>query len=247
MVRLSDDFILACVGTTAGDVNVWILSEESDGQISLPVAPVLTFRAHTMGTNCVSAVVIRGDCNGSKCVLISSGGDDQAISLRLISVSLPESSEVKDVSVEVLASSTKKEACASAIKGINTVGDHSAGYRICTSGYDQRMAMWAILIKNHEIDFEIELEFLSSAPIDIKDINTIGVCVVDRESDGKTKEYLVAGGEGLEVLSFDRSVWQAAQALRKCDNLLITCGAGFSADSGLATYESMPEEYREVR
>jgi NAD-dependent SIR2 family protein deacetylase len=39
---------------------------------------------------------------------------------------------------------------------------------------------------------------------------------------------------------------KAAQALKDADYLLILAGAGFSADSGLATYETMPEEYREL-
>ena len=251
MVRLSEDMILACVGTTAGDVDVWVLSEEMGNEIPFPSAPVLTYRAHTMGANCISVVAVGEEyTNNAKRVkvMISSGGDDQAVSLCLLCITIPETDRSKEASVEVLASSTKKEACVSAIKGINIVGDSTNGFRMFTTGYDQRLAMWMILIHSHDSELRIGLDYLSSTPVDIKDINSVASCVVENENenDGKTKEYVIAGGEGLEVLSFDQSIWQAAQALRKCDNLLITCGAGFSADSGLATYESMPKEYREL-
>ena len=46
--------------------------------------------------------------------------------------------------------------------------------------------------------------------------------------------------------SITSSIERAAQALKDADYLLIMAGAGFSADSGLATYETMPEEYREL-
>jgi hypothetical protein len=42
------------------------------------------------------------------------------------------------------------------------------------------------------------------------------------------------------------SIEKAAQALKDADCLLIVAGAGFSADSGLATCETMPEEHREL-
>jgi NAD-dependent SIR2 family protein deacetylase len=52
--------------------------------------------------------------------------------------------------------------------------------------------------------------------------------------------------ESLPSASRSTSVEKAAQALKNADYLLILAGAGFSADSGLATYETMPEEYREL-
>ena len=250
IVRLSDCFILVCVGTTAGDVNLWVLSQGNDGEVHSPQSPILTFQGHTMGANSISAVIVSDEClDGVQRVqvVVSSGGDDQALSLRLFCISLPQSDETKEVSIETLASSIKKEACASAIKGTNIVGDSISGFRIYTTGYDQRLAMWEIFIKTDDLNkYTMGLSLLSSTPIDVKDINTLGGCVAHKESNGTTKEYVVAGGEGLEVLSFERNIWHAALALRNCNKLLITCGAGFSADSGLATYETMPEEYKEL-
>ena len=70
--------------------------------------------------------------------------------------------------------------------------------------------------------------------MDIKDINTLDCCKL-QGLNGEEKEYLVAGGEGLELVSFDTNIWKAARALQRCNYLLITCGAGFSADSGLGS------------
>lgn len=47
-------------------------------------------------------------------------------------------------------------------------------------------------------------------------------------------------------MSHDDSVYtQAAKALQNANYLLILAGAGFSADSGLSTYECMPGSYKE--
>ena len=244
LVKLSDDCLLMATGTTAGDVHVWLFSINSDGKIGIPQEPILTYHAHTMGANCISVSIVQEMCFDHSTrakVLICSGGDDQAVSLFLINITLPQGTQEESTSIQILASLSQKEACASAVKGLFTVGDTSTGFRMFTTGYDQRLAIWAILTQINEQHSTIGLELLSSAPIDVKDINTLG----GYRSD-ESFEHIVAGGEGLEVLSFNINIWQAAQALRKCNKLLITCGAGFSADSGLSTYETMPEEYKEL-
>lgn len=43
-----------------------------------------------------------------------------------------------------------------------------------------------------------------------------------------------------------REISRAAEALRRANYLLVAAGAGFSADSGLSTYETFPEEYRDM-
>ncbi len=251
MTRISKEFVLACVGTTVGEVNLWILSEGMENErSSLPLAPILTLKAHTMGANCLSIVILDEDISDSgkrTRVMISSGGDDQAVSLHLICISLPCSSNHDEVSAEILTSLTRKESCASAIKGIKILGDLFTGFRVFTTGYDQRIAMWSILLELNDLDSPtVNLNFLSSAAIDIKDINALDGCVFqEKGSQENTKEYILVGGEGLELVSFDSPIWQASQALQKCNKLLITCGAGFSADSGLATYETMPEKYKD--
>jgi NAD-dependent SIR2 family protein deacetylase len=236
-------------GTTAGDINVWLLTQNRDGEIESSSGPVVTLKAHTMGTNCVKASIF-GEYSTDNLsvveVLILSGGDDQALSSNLLSVSLLLSPDEAQVKIDSLVSFTKKEACASAIKGICLVGNQSSGFRVYTTGYDQRVAMWSILIDKIDSSYRMTLHLLTSAPVDIKDVNTIAGCTICCQNDMNTKEYIVAGGEGLEILTFDNCIWDTASALKKCDRLLITCGAGFGADSGLATYESMPDEYRSL-
>ncbi len=199
-----------------------------------------------MGANCISArVVSTKTINDLEVVrlLICTGGDDQAISIQLLSLSIPSTPDMSKVSIETLASYKKAEACGSAIKGIDVTGDESTGFRVFTSGYDQRVGIWALHIDPNDL---IRFGVLSSTPMDIKDINTLGCCVEENKEEGTITEHVVAGGEGLEVVSFQRNIWQAAHALRRCNNLLITCGAGFSADSGLATYENMPDIYKDL-
>ena len=85
-------------------------------------------------------------------------------------------------------------------------------------------------------------DFLSSTPIDIFDVNCLDCCEIKSDS-GNSTEMIVAGGDGLELLSLNANSFRAAYSLCRSNYLLITCGAGFSADSGLSTYESMPKDY----
>ena len=246
MLRLSASFFVSIVGTTAGRIDIWLLHEQPDGEIQSQNSPINSYDVHTMGTNCLRASIVSSRINKDQkevIVLICSGGDDQAISLRLISISMPSTFEMDTFSIKTLASYKKSEACGSAIKGIDIVGNVVEGYRIYTSGYDQRMGIWALHIEETDV---IRLTLLSSTPLDIKDINSLSCCTKQNEKDGTITENILAGGEGLEVLSFHLNTWKAAHALKRCNHLLITCGAGFSADSGLATYENMPEKYKDL-
>ena len=246
VLRISESFFVSIVGTTAGRIDIWLLHEQPDGDIKSQNSPIYSYDAHTMGTNCLKASIVSNRINKEQNevkVLICSGGDDQAIAVRLISLSISSSVEMDNLSIDTLASYKKSEACGSAIKGIDIVGNVAEGYRIYTSGYDQRMGIWALHIEETNV---IRLTLLSSTPLDIKDINSLCCCTKQNEQDGSITEHILAGGEGLEVASFHLNTWKAAHALKRCNHLLITCGAGFSADSGLATYENMPEKYKNL-
>ena len=235
MKRISEDHILLCVGNTAGDVAIWLLPGSiAIDPFNLPKTPIYVYRGNQVGTNCIALAFASTDKKCPK-VLIINGGDDQAISCSIVSIDLGIDDHA---SSEICKVVTYKEACASAIKGITIAGDAESGFRVYTAGYDNRLSIWLLNPSQR-------LQFLSSAPIDIKDINTLDCCKL-KDLNGIEKDLLVAGGEGIEILSFDISVWKAAQALKNCNYLLITCGAGFSADSGLSTYENMPDEYREL-
>lgn len=235
------------VGTTAGSIELWMLSQDQNGYVCSKGTPIMTFKAHTMGTNTISVKVMNKECNDymeQVKVIFCSGGDDQALTVGLICASLPRINESDNIKVEVQAISTKKEACASALKGIELVGDHRSGFRVYTTGYDQHLAMFAIFIDDVDNLLKINIDLLSTSPIDVKDINSLCKCIC--ESEDGVKECIIAGGEGIEVFSFDQNIWHAASALRRCNKLLITCGSGFSADSGLATYETMAEDYKDM-
>lgn len=248
MIILSDSNILACVGTTNGDVTLWILHHNRNGEVESSKSPILTFQAHSMGANSIGAMLMNSNTNNDVFqVMISSGGDDQRLSVRLLSILIPFSEVADDVKLTHLAECTIFDACASAIKGVVISGDSDSGYRVYTSGYDQRLAMWDIIVTEYDDNvFTIELDLLSTTPVDVKDINTLRGCVITSGMNDNRLEYLIAGGEGMEVFMFDSSISSAASALKNCNNLLITCGSGLSADSGLATYEVMPEKYKDM-
>ena len=244
MKVLPNGKILLCAGNTAGEVFIWILPDSIDCNLTnLPSSPVHVYQGNQVGTNSL-AVGFNYVSDDNQQVLILSGGDDQAISCSIVDISIG----AEDIISTIRESMTYKEACGSAIKGIAITGDAKSGFRVYTTGYDNRLSIWLLTANGSGTkgaSLSQNLQYLSSAPVEIKDINSLDCCRV-RDSNGAEKDLLVAGGEGLELLSFDLNIWKAAQALKKCNYLLITCGAGFSQDSGLATYDTMPEEYRDL-
>jgi NAD-dependent SIR2 family protein deacetylase len=232
----NQNHILLCVGNTAGDIGIWILPATNINPLNLPGAPLYKYCGNQVGTNCIAFTFITEDKKYPK-ILIVNGGDDQAISCTTVCIDVECN---KRNCLDVCNVITYTEACASAIKGIAIEGDTGSGFRVYTAGYDNRLSVWALNPSQR-------LKYLSSTPIDVKDINTLA-CYPFKSQDrkGDRKVLLVAGGEGMEILSFDRNLFDAALALKKCNYLLITCGAGFSEDSGLSTYENMPDEYREL-
>jgi WD40 repeat protein/NAD-dependent SIR2 family protein deacetylase len=241
MMELSIDWILAAIGNTAGRVVMWLFSKNDLKRNIVPKCPILVYNAHDMGTNCVK-MNFKKSRKDDMCqeVCVVSGGDDQGITMCLLEIR-PQDHSV--TSKELLRT---KEACASAIKGIDLAISGSVPCneaRIYAAGYDQRISVWRI-IESTEYN-NVSLEFLSSCPLDIKDINSMS-SFISFGCGGLKQTYLIAGGEGLELLSIDESLFKAAEALKNANFLLITCGAGFSADSGLSTYELMPDKYQDL-
>lgn len=199
-----------------------------------------------MGTNCVTTLTVEHSNEENmqnKQVLVGSGGDDQAVVLFLLDVTLGSPhGECESPIISLGTSLLLKEASSSALKGINIIGNNLKGYRIYAVGYDQRIAIWNLNISELRRKLPNSVTFLSSTPIDIFDVNCLDCCEIKSDS-GNSTEMIVAGGEGLELLSLNANSFRAAYALCRSNYLLITCGAGFSADSGLSTYESMPKDY----
>jgi len=264
IVRISGEWLVACVGDTSGQVSLWLLPgtiRQTPASTSkpatacgdylsgeLPTSPFFTYTAHQCGTNCISALLEIGSpaehmAGAGSTLLICSGGDDEAISLWSGVLSLVcANDDSHELSVTRSNLIRRNQASSSALKGIKLVGSKVAGYRIYAAGYDQRIALWSIETKSVE---ERGLVFRSSTPVDISDINCLDAMIIHPHKGGKMDQISI-GGEGLEILSSDPSLSEAARALRGANYILITCGAGMSADSGLSTYECMPEEYREI-
>ena len=243
IVRISDELLVACVGDTSGQVSLWSLPGKIPaGDFSK--APFFTFDAHQCGTNCISALLEIGSPEtedepyNNPTLLICSGGDDEAIGVWSGELTLEGQDGGESLVIGQSTFIRRDQASSSALKGIKLVGSTASGYRIYAAGYDQRISLWTIEGTSSD---KRNLVFRSSTPVDVSDINCLDAMTlragVDRVS---------IGGEGTEILSVDSRTSAAAAALQGANYVLITCGAGMSADSGLATYECMPEEYREL-
>lgn len=234
LLRFSDR-ILVCVGTTGGEITIWVVDDMALDGI-LPKAPIFSYRAHQTGVNDISAAAID---NGSD-IVICTVGDDQSLSTCVLR--FPDSSRQPDASLVTIAHLLLITECASAsaLKAVHLVMDSSSFDRIYTTGHDRQLTLWRLNIGTDEIS----VKFVSSSPLGTE--GTCIDCVCRAQEDGSVYEVVAVGGEGVEVQSFNRNALHAAYKLHTANYLLITTGAGFSSDSGLQTYESAPSEYREM-
>ena len=172
------------------------------------------------------------------------GGDDQALTIATMRIDLLITKHVTVHNVgEIEFMIVAKEASSSALKGIKTVVDDEGNCRLYAVGYDQRLSVWTIDTLAMTQKKSTSLKFISSAPIDIFDVNCLDVCKI-KFKNNDCREIIAIGGEGVELISMNPNFFRAAKALHLSNYLLLTCGAGFSADSGLATYEQMAETYQ---
>ncbi len=237
-------FVLAFVGTTGGDIQLWTFrisqlidccgSEDGLRQLGevLPSTASCEFKAHQSGVNDLSASIVVGE---SESVVVCSVGDDQSVSTCHIHF---EESGSDSLLCDGIRLSTTKCASASALKAVELMIDDSTFHRVYTSGHDETITLW-------ELDLaHLSLKYITSAPI-----GTEGSCLACCQynlQNGTTKEMVAVGGIGMELLSLNLTTLTAACVLRKANSLLITAGAGFSADSGLQTYEQAPLSYKEM-
>ncbi|KAL7435650.1 hypothetical protein ACHAXM_004864 [Skeletonema potamos] len=238
-------FVLAFVGTTGGVIQLWTFNidkllcccNESEGGLHklggvLPTTASCEFQAHQSGVNDLSASTVSGECES---VVVCSVGDDQAVSTCLFHFAQLEPGSLSCESIRLC---TTKCASASALKAVELVLDDSTFHRVYTSGHDNRVTLW-------KLEFaRLSLAHVTSAPIGTEG-SCLNCCQYE-QPDGTIREVVAVGGVGTELLSFNLNTLLAASVLRGANVLLVTAGAGFSADSGLQTYEQTPLSYKEM-
>lgn len=248
-LQKKNNSILIITGDTIGQVSIYSMTiptthiDDLSSFVLNDHEPVVTYSAHQMGTNSISILPHDDIDSDDDFLIIASGGDDQALTIALVNIT----------SMKCTMIQTLHEASSSALKSAVLLPD----YTLYTTGYAQQLAKWKIITSDHNL----EVQFLQSSHIDVYDVNTMDICY-------QHDNVLIAvGGEGIELLSSttlfatdntkqktnailqdvdETSITKAASEIMDCDYLLITCGAGLSVDSGLPTYEDMPELYKEM-
>ena len=236
--------IFAFVGNSTGEVHVWYISYKELVNYVSQANPgehnhlfnvssaekVYTYQAHQMGTNAISALV--EETVYKSLVTICTGGDDQALVLCTLHISLlPDSS--LNVKVVSLVKEHQNESCLRAVKlmaGRNC-------YFLYAIGYEQRLTAWMYPKTG-------KLERVSQIGVDVFDVASM-VCIENSERKKFASLTFAVAGEGVQTLSLNLTTFEASLALLRANYLLIFAGAGFSADSGLETYECMPELYHD--
>jgi len=236
--------LFAFAGNSTGEVCIWHISyEELVNNASqanpgehhhsyevFPAERLYTYQAHQMGTNTVSALAEEMDYKTM--VTISSGGDDQALVLCTLQVSLlPDSS--RNIKVVRLVKENQNESC---LRSVKLMAGRNC-YFLYAVGYEQRLTAWMYSKAG-------KLERVSQIGVDVFDVASM-VCIENSEAKKSASLTFAVSGEGVQTLSLNLTIFEASLALLRANYLLIFAGAGFSADSGLETYECMPELYRD--
>ena len=176
--------ILMLIGTTSGEVVLWDIPGDAksfrlteygglDVTTESMVSPLGVYQAHQMGTNTISAAIVKRHSSGDSInasVLICSGGDDQAICVCEAAFSFQDCGRL---SLErPLTPFVTAEASSSAVKGVAIVPhEHNPEVSwILSVGYSQRLAMWEYSSEKPE-----SLVLVESSPMDIGDINCLGL------------------------------------------------------------------------
>jgi NAD-dependent SIR2 family protein deacetylase len=232
------DFTLVFTGNTAGEIAVWNLSAYCDDcsdngcNTDVCLRPLITFHVHSSGVNDLS--LAKRNTSESVELVCCSVGDDQSLSAQSFTFAR------NDDKVQVTQNQIDQtQRCASPLKAVDvTYDDKSSFCLVYTTGQDEFITLW-------RLEFQpFAIKYLTSSSL-----GTEGSCIdcmQSRNSFCFEQQLIAVGGEGIEVQSLNYSAITAAQKLRDANYLLITAGAGFSADSGLSTYECAPTEYKEL-
>ena len=248
-----DGVILVCLGNSAGDILIWEIPDLSiysknknlENDVEFPSSPLFIYKAHQMGTNGISSIIASSNLTSNLVeIVVCSGGDDQALTTAILSYSRDEFGRYQGL-ITMIQCERLNEANSSAIKSVKLMKNQGDGFRLYSVGYDQRLALWKVHCRSPERNGNEMMSLLSSSFVHVSDISTLD-CIVVKEAYGLEKELCVVVGEGASLFSLDRGIASAAEVLTKANFLLITAGAGASSDSGLATYDSMPQKYRDM-
>jgi NAD-dependent SIR2 family protein deacetylase len=234
--------ILIFTGSTSGEIAIWDISPYANGCIRgeriNDHSPLFSVDVHSSGVNDLSAAIVNQTASQAQLVLCSAG-DDQTLSSYSFAISKDTLSD--EVAVELLESQfiRTRNSSASPMKAVKVAIDSSLPfYLVYTTGQDGFVTLWHLEIQ------PLAIKHISSSSLGVE--GSCIDCTRMIDSNGFEQELIAIGGEGTELQCINYSAIKAAKQLYNANYLLVTAGAGFSADSGLATYECSPAEYKEL-
>lgn len=194
MVREAKVFLVT--GVTDGYIAVWPvdwITPEGSVNMSSTVQALKWELHHAVHTSSIKTLEHEEIIPGYQVVL--SGGDDNSLSVTLVKL---------DDDVRVVSSVCVANAHASAITAVKILSYHTdtiTTIEIASSGNDQRVKLWSVVIdleKTQKQVISISLKTDRYCPVaDIAAMDDMQIA----DSAGTTKRVLVLGGVGMEMLS----------------------------------------------
>merc|ERR1719446_502044 len=143
---------------------------------------IYSYKAHQMGTNGVDAIVINESSENSN-VLITSCGDDQALSFCQMTATFKAGSFRLEPSFINNVVQNEKLASSSALKAIKIKSKRRKDkflYRLFVTGYNQNLAVWEYDYLNHKnmsltrnAESQKWINLLKEIPLEISDVSSI--------------------------------------------------------------------------
>ena len=202
LIRLSEEAIIAGIGDTSGNIQLWVLPGilRHKNQLSLgdfSTHPIYEYSGHQMGVNAIRIIKYHymdiGNSSHLVELIIVSGGDDQALCISYISVLIDKGgcSGPAVSSVRMDHKDTVYAASSSAIKGLflSKLPNPGNKWRVYAVGYEELLTLWEVDVIKKSIKYQ------SSIHADISDIECLtGFQINDRDT-------LIVGGQGMEIFS----------------------------------------------
>jgi WD40 repeat protein len=208
LLRCNPREIFAFVGTTDGEISVWVLpgiilcdgdgTHELDGII--PIAPVHSFKAHKTGVNDISvANASPQKLTDTLAVVITSVGDDQALTTCMLEfITDPREGDL-EVSSEIALCTTC--ASATALKAVKIISD-SDFYRIYTI-HSAEITLWHLVVNHHELS----VNYITSTPLGTE--GSCIDCISQKSTNGSVHDTIAVCGEGIALLSLNSNILRA--------------------------------------
>lgn len=181
-------------GATDGVVSIWDSQDINNDSMST-LSPVFSLRCHMSGINAIDVLecegVVGDTTEDTTCVLLGTGGDDNAIHLHLLRVSK------KNRKISQIRTASVVKAHSAQITGLKFFKSDFDSISLASVSIDQRLTQWSIVINGDNKEIAMRCDSKSSTLTNIADVSSFDSCT--GYSEKQIFHYYFICGQGIEI------------------------------------------------